>query len=99
MAANSTLNLNTIFHYQDFLHREVRIILNDSYELQVYTVRSTTLIFHFQKSRVWMMVSQISREPQRLFGRSTICLPPPPHPSTEKEKSRCHVAISADKKH
>lgn len=56
MAGNSPVNLNTNFfflHYQDFLHREVKIIiLNDSYELQAPTIRSTTLFFHFWKDGV-----------------------------------------------
>lgn len=56
MAANSTLNLNTNFFFftiKTFSTEKSRsLILNDSYELQVHTVRSTTLFFHFRKKTV-----------------------------------------------
>lgn len=41
-----------------------------------------------------MMVSKPSESKQKLFGRA-----PTPPASTEIEESRCHVTISADKKH
>ena len=87
MAANSTLNLSTIFFswLSRLFPQKVKMILCDSDKLQVHTV------FPFwEKSRVWATSAGYQRVLAEVWGRGTTRPPPPVYWEWRKYGSCCN---------